>query len=189
MSSIVAVAWQRYLKQLEAKPLRTKAVTAACISGISDVIAQRIGSNAPLNWRRTLAMALFGLVWSGPSNHYWQQLMERTFKGQKSSATIVEKVALDQLLYGPVCNVLMMSYISMVVDGRSAQFTRNKLQRDYPGVQVNGWKLWPLASLVNYRFVPLKLRVLFVNIVALFWSTFLISRTKSANQLLRIKGA
>ncbi len=30
-------------------------------------------------------------------------------------------------------------------------------------------QLWPLASLVNYRFVPVKLRVLFVNCVAFLW--------------------
>ena len=30
-------------------------------------------------------------------------------------------------------------------------------------------QLWPLASLINYRFVPVKLRVLFVNCVAFLW--------------------
>lgn len=30
-------------------------------------------------------------------------------------------------------------------------------------------QLWPLASFINYRFVPLRLRVLFVNVVAFFW--------------------
>lgn len=44
-----------------------------------------------------------------------------------------------------------------------------RLARDYPGVQRNGWRVWPLASFLNYRFVPLQLRVLFVNLVALCW--------------------
>jgi len=30
-------------------------------------------------------------------------------------------------------------------------------------------QVWPLASLINYKFVPLRLRVLFVNMVAFFW--------------------
>jgi len=75
--------------------------------------------------------------------------------------------------------------------------TNLKLRNDYPGIQLHGWKvglllaslhscqqnalhdlaptdmlclqLWPLASLVNYRFVPVKLRVLFVNCVAFLW--------------------
>lgn len=30
-------------------------------------------------------------------------------------------------------------------------------------------QLWPLVSLINYKYVPLKLRVLVINVVALFW--------------------
>ena len=59
--------------------------------------------------------------------------------------------------------------LSLVVEGRSAQHTQQRLKRDYPGIQWNGWKLWPLAAFVNYTYVPLKLRVLFVNVVAFCW--------------------
>jgi hypothetical protein len=64
-----------------------------------------------------MATQVFGLVWSGPSNHYWQQFLERTFKGRKDAATVVEKVIVDQLVYGPLCNVLLLSYISLVIEG------------------------------------------------------------------------
>lgn len=59
--------------------------------------------------------------------------------------------------------------LSLVVEGRSAQHTQQRLKRDYPGIQWNGWKLWPLAAFINYTYVPLKLRVLFVNVVAFCW--------------------
>ena len=45
----------------------------------------------------------------------------------------------------------------------------DKIVKDYPAVQLNGWKLWPAAAMFNYRYVPLNLRVLFLNIVALGW--------------------
>jgi hypothetical protein len=65
--SIPALAWQRYLASLRTHPLKTKALTSAAISGLSDVIAQGIirsrGSNVPHNWRRTLLLAVYGLVW------------------------------------------------------------------------------------------------------------------------------
>jgi hypothetical protein len=44
-----------------------------------------------------------------------------------------------------------------------------KIWREYPNVQLNGWKLWPAASMLNYRFVPLNYRVLYLNVVALIW--------------------
>ena len=53
--------------------------------------------------------------------------------------------------------------------GRSWDFTKAKLYTDFSGVQKNGWRLWPLASWITYQYIPLRLRVLFVNIVAFFW--------------------
>jgi hypothetical protein len=249
-------------------------------------------------------LQLFGLLWSGPSAHYWQELLQRLFAGKTGPTVILQKVGqapggwgpaagcpgldsscgasrsrglggphhsrrpvagassatprrtaphsnashsttthrnlwclqvlLDQLTYGPLCNILFMSYTSTVVGGESGAAKRSpvaagvtlacappaaptgaplsetahrcscphgstweqgppspssrrprrrccplagmsaeqlaaRLRRDYPSVQQQGWRLWPLASLVNYRFVPIQYRVLFVNLVALCW--------------------
>ena len=57
----------------------------------------------------------------------------------------------------------------MWLPGRSWDFTKAKLYTDFSGVQKNGWRLWPLASWVTYQYIPLRLRVLFVNVVAFFW--------------------
>ena len=116
MANVVQVAWARYLRQLEREPLKTKvslvaftirhgtliyiasslrsvqAITSGSLAALSDITAQKLVSNAPLNWRRTLAMALFGLIWSGPSNHYWQKFTNQLFKGKKDAASVVQKV-------------------------------------------------------------------------------------------------
>lgn len=57
-----------------------------------------------------------------------------------------------------------------------------RVVRDYPSVQLQGWRLWPAAGLLNYRFVPLEYRVLFINLVALCWSTFLNVRARSSGK-------
>jgi len=116
MANVVQVAWARYLRQLEREPLKTKvsladftlrhgtlvhiasslrsiqAITSGSLAALSDITAQKLVSNAPLNWRRTLAMALFGLIWSGPSNHYWQKFTNQLFKGKKDAASVAQKV-------------------------------------------------------------------------------------------------
>lgn len=106
--------------------------------------------------------------------------MEVLFRGKNDMLTVLRKVVLDQLTYGPVCNVLFMSFATLALEGKSLAALRQKVATDYPAVQLSGWKLWPLAALINYRFVPLKFRVLFINLVALFWSTFLLLRSKAA---------
>eukprot|EP00891_Asterochloris_glomerata_P007800 jgi/Astpho2/7800/Aster-06091 len=150
------------------------------LAGISDITAQKLVSSRPLNWRRTLAMALFGLVYGGPSNHYWQDFTNKMLKGRKDNASVVKKLLLDNLVFSPVYNVLMMTYISAVVEGRSATYTRNKLTTDFPQLQLNSWKVWPLISICIYKYVPLKLRTLAVQLVALFWGTFVILRSRAA---------
>ena len=160
-----------------------QAVTAAILAAAADILAQRISSRARLNWRRTLSIALYGLVWGGPSNHYWQIFLEKLFTRKNDPLRPIKKVLFDQTTYGPLCNILFMLYISMVVEGRKFSTTRSKIMRDYPSVQVNGWRLWPVAQLINQSFLPLDLRVLFGNAVALVWTTFMITRAKTAGAL------
>jgi hypothetical protein len=56
-----------------------QAITAGILAGASDLLAQRLTSSAPHNWRRTLSIAFYGFLWSGPGSHYWQQILERLF--------------------------------------------------------------------------------------------------------------
>ncbi len=68
------------MMQLNRRPLRTKALTSAFIAGLSDVLAQRIVSGGYKSWRRTLALAVYGLCYNGPSAHYWQKFLEVLFR-------------------------------------------------------------------------------------------------------------
>lgn len=169
-----------------------QALTAATLAALSDVLAQRLTSRkAPFNWRRTLAISLFGFLWTGPSNHFWQLLLESLFQGaatnsqetRKRSWTASKKVLLDQLTYGPLNNVLFMIFMAKVIEGRSWRTTLLKMKADYPAIQLRGWRFWPVAQLINQTVVPLHLRVLWTNCVAFAWSTFLILRSKSAGNI------
>eukprot|EP00798_Chlamydomonas_sp_ICE-L_P010234 gene10234-8151_t len=132
---VLNVAWQRYLFQLQKRPIRTKAITGACIAGVSDVIAQRILHGQHKNWKRTIAMALYGLIWSSPSAHYWQKFMDMFFQGKSDVNTVAKKVVLDQLTFGPLSNFMFMSFATLVLEGQSMAFLKNKLSNDFWGVQ------------------------------------------------------
>eukprot|EP00897_Mesotaenium_endlicherianum_P002764 jgi/Mesen1/2515/ME000016S01862 len=178
--NVLAVAWHKYLRQLRQRPLETKAITSGVLAGVSDILAQKLAGGKELQMRRTVLMALFGAVYGGPSAHFVHRLLDRLFAPKGDFLSVAKKVVVEQLTYGPLCNILLMAYISLVVEGRSWHLTRRKLEKDYASVQLNGWKVWPLAALINYRYVPIQFRVLFVNIVGIFWSTFLILRARTA---------
>eukprot|EP00877_Chromochloris_zofingiensis_P002350 jgi/Chrzof1/12115/Cz06g21270.t1 len=174
---VVYLAWARYKQQLQQKPLRTKALTSACIASLSDVIAQRMIAKR-YDWQRTVKMALYGLLWGGPSAHYWQEWLQRLFARKQGSLVPVQKVMVDQVTYGPLQNLIFMMFSAMALNGASVEETIQQMVRDFPSVQRQGWKVWPLAGIINYKFVPLECRVLFINLVALCWGTFLIVRSR-----------
>ena len=176
--------WAAYQRALRARPLGTKALTAAAVQGGSDVLAQlltRCGPGAALDLRKALKMAAFGLLWGGPSIHYWQRFMEEVaFRGARPGfGTVLVKTVLDQATYGPVQNLAFMSFITLAVEGKSLAALRRLVHENFWGVQLNGWKVWPLAALINYRYLPVPFRAPFANLVALGWSMFLIMRTSS----------
>jgi peroxisomal membrane protein 2 len=89
-------------------------------------------------------------------------------------------VAVDQLTYGPVCNGLFLFFSSLALERRPPAAAVAAVAAAYPRVQLLGWRVWPLAALINYRYVPPLFRVLFINIVALCWSTTLLLRARRA---------
>ncbi|PRW20491.1 peroxisomal membrane PMP22 [Chlorella sorokiniana] len=190
------LAW--YLAVLAAQPLLTKSLTSASLAACSDAITQRLlgarllGGARRLSLRRMLLMSAFGLLWYGPTNHAWQALLVSFFPppspGLDGSTSWVlalvrlsQRVAADQLLYAPLNNGLMILYVGLVADQRPLAAARAKLVAELPGVQRRGWRLWPAVQLVNQSLVPLELRVLCNNAVAVVWTAFVISRARAVN--------
>ena len=86
-----------------------------------------------------------------------------------TNATIAARVACDQLIFAPVFIGLFLSSMA-VMEGGSPE---KKLEKSYwPALQAN-YMLWPFVQLVNFKFVPLHHRVLFVNVISIGWNCFL----------------
>ena len=78
--AVLATVGKRYSQQLELRPILTKSYTAGLIFGLSDFCAQKIersndvnGSAGKIDWIRTLASTLVGLLYFGPAAHYWYE--------------------------------------------------------------------------------------------------------------------
>ncbi|KAE8704750.1 Detected protein of confused Function [Hibiscus syriacus] len=117
MSDIAQEAWRKYLIQLQAHPLRTKAITAGCLAGCSDLIAQKISGVERLQLRRLLLIMLYGFAYSGPFGHFLHKVMDIIFRGKKGSKTVAKKVVLEQLTSSPWNNFFFMMYYGLVVEG------------------------------------------------------------------------
>lgn len=179
MSEIITEAWRKYLIQLQTHPLRTKAITAGCLAGCSDIVAQKISGIKNLQSRRLILIMLYGLVYAGPFGHFLHKLMDIIFRGKKGNKTVAKKVLLEQLTSSPWNNMFFMMYYGLVVEGRPWGFVKNKVRKDYPSVQLTAWKFWPMVGWINYQYMPLQFRVLFHSFVASCWAIFLNLKARS----------
>ena len=174
---------QRYDAQLVTRPLTTKSITAFGISCVTDVSMQRLvpppapkqssSSEASLDAGRIARQS----VWSGaimaPILHYWFKLLERVPALGPLPAPIA-RLAVDSATLMPLSHVFYFAYMSFWVHGGSTTHISDDLQaRLLPALKA-GYVVIPATMLVNLTLVPLRFRVLFVNLVlGAGWGGFL----------------
>lgn len=125
--------------------------------------------------QRTATFGVMGLVFIGPSLKTWYQILDKVV-GTSGKTVAVKKVFLDQAFFAPI---LIFGFFSVlgVLQRKSVEDIKSKIEQDYVEVVKAGWMIWPAAQLVNFYFTPPQHRILFVNTVSLFWNTYLAYKT------------
>lgn len=171
----MATFWAKYTQKLAEKPLQVKTMTSFIGFTIGDLVAQipALMDGKPWDATRTARMASFGLLLHGPIGHYWYEFLDRTIMPQasKSTAAVVSKMAIDQLLWAPVFTALFFSYME-TAQGRPERAPDVVREKLWPTLKVN-WTVWPLAHLINFRFIPSSQRILYINTVQVGYNAFL----------------
>ncbi|KAF3341132.1 Peroxisomal membrane protein PMP22 [Carex littledalei] len=168
MSEIASKAWAGYVRSLNSHPLPTKAVTAGVLTGLSDAIAQKLSGNKHIQIKRLLSMFLTGLLYMGPFDHFLHKLLDKLFHGNKKE-TIAKKVFVQEFIISPINTALFLTFYGKVVEGKSLSAVKDKVKRDLPSIQFASWRFWPFVAWFNYQFVPMQLRVLFMNTIGVGW--------------------
>lgn len=146
-----------------------QAVTSAVLSGLGNAVAQAVvegrglrGLEAGRLWRFTV----LGLLLS-PVSHYKFLWLESLFRFAPQRSGLYGKLALDQLAFGPLFNVLF--YVLLAILNGQPSSAAALVRANFWPTTINSWKVWPIASFVSFNYVPEELRVLFANIVGFFW--------------------
>ena len=188
-----------YMNKLHTHELQTKFLSAAILALVSDLCAQKIGHymnpmiSTKLDKRRMFAMFTDGLIFTGPLLHYVYELYEwiipthdkdndKTIsQSDKEKSSSARKRLLAVSIHVLFDNfVMIFGYISLlmittgVMEGRASGIP-NELRYDFiPAVKVSmRTSLMGLApiQLLSFHFLPMKLRVLAVNILDVIWVT------------------
>ncbi|KAG0139369.1 hypothetical protein CROQUDRAFT_85154 [Cronartium quercuum f. sp. fusiforme G11] len=85
---------------------------------------------------------------------------------------IFQMVLADQLLMAPFSIILFLSFMGLT-EGIGLAELQQRIGHLFWKLLVANWKVWPIIQVVNFRFMPLRLRVPFSAGCGILWTIFL----------------
>ncbi|XP_017218025.1 uncharacterized protein LOC108195562 isoform X1 [Daucus carota subsp. sativus] len=183
--------WKWYQNTLVVHPVKTQVISSGVIWGVGDIAAQFITHSTAktlshthhedkefkISWRRVVITSLFGFGFVGPFGHFWYEGMDRFIKsGLKLQPNTVRfvatKVAMDGLIFGPLDLLVFLSYMGYS-SGKNSLQVKEDLKRDFLPAFILQGAAWPVLQIANFRYIPLRYQLLYVNIFCLVDSAFL----------------
>ncbi|XP_047338642.1 protein Mpv17-like [Impatiens glandulifera] len=184
--------WKCYQNCLQVHPVKTQIVSSGVIWGFGDIAAQAIthttvtrkknessekDDDFKINWRRVANTSLFGFGFVGPVGHFWYEgldsfMRKRAQMPPKSLRFVASKVLLDGIIFGPLDLFVYFTYIGFSA-GKTFHQVRDDVKRDFLPALVMEGGIWPILQVANFRYVPVRYQLLYVNFFCLLDSCFL----------------
>jgi hypothetical protein len=193
-SGRLLAAFQWYMKSCTENPLLTKGITAGLIAALGDFIAQKLETrrndpttNNILSLERMTTFFAVNFLFTTPFVHYWYHILANAGNwvqeryGTPRWGKLLTQISLDQsvgvLIFFPLYLVFyyLLETIIQLHQMPSIEHALSKCQQHAVPVILMQYRLFPIANLINFAFVPEPLRVLFSNTVSLFWNIYLCS--------------
>lgn len=178
-SKKLAGFWKMYSKALEEHPIRIKSATSFFGFLVGDAVAQLVVGN-PYNYMRTARMVIFGILMDGPIGHLWYSFLDSKVypEDPKSNKAVISKMLCDQVLWAPFFSCVFFAVIktlegtpSLIIPTIKAKLIKTLLAN---------YAIWPLAHIINFKFIPSSQRILYINCVQVVWSAYLSNMSSRA---------
>ncbi|CAL9162159.1 unnamed protein product [Musa hybrid cultivar] len=165
------ISW--YIGMIEARPVLTKSLTAGVVFTAADISSQIItlASSGGLDFIRTLRMAGYGLLVSGPSLHFWFNFVSRILP-KRDVFTTFKKMVLGQVTYGPIITGVFFS-MNAGLQGETGAEISARLKRDLIPTLLSGIMYWPICDFITFKFVPVRLQPLVSNSFSFLWTIYI----------------
>lgn len=96
-----------------------------------------------------------------------------TIKHSNVKTQAFRRMAVDQLFFAPFVGVPLYYTSIGLMEGKSFKEIKDSLKLKYIPTVVANWSVWPIFQYVNFMLVPLRYRLLAVNLMSILWNTFL----------------
>nr|XP_022318927.1 mpv17-like protein 2 [Crassostrea virginica] len=156
----------------------TNVVTTGGLLAAGDAITQNLEiamnkeGTQKYSLQRTKRMLAVGLA-LGPFGHLWySKLVDRLVPGVASTQTALKKILADQIVAGPFfCSAFFFGMA--LLEGKGVNGASEEVKEKFLPVYMIDWCFWPPAQFINFRFLPMEFRVIYVAVLTLCWNTFL----------------
>jgi len=186
--ALCLVFGRAYRQSFDSHPYSTLACTNATMNALGDLVAQTTQILADSNSEhhqtrydvsRTFRFFCFGFG-MGPLIGRWNTFLEHRFPSRIGTAcrrkvsltSLAKRVSCDQLIMAPIGLALFLGSMG-IMEGRDNEHIRGKFSDLYNHALLANWKVWPMAQLINFRFMPLPYRVPFQSTCGVFWTLYL----------------
>lgn len=85
---------------------------------------------------------------------------------------MASKLFVDQLMVVPFM-LLGFFLLNELLQGNGSLEVKERISDDFIPVMKGNLTVWPPAMILNFYFVPLVLRTIFVRLVSFFWNIYL----------------
>lgn len=162
-----------FFKQPKFAPLLVfNGISCLAMDSLADCLEQKVIEKRPIpyDYDRTVKFATTGLFGSC-SDQVWYYILERGFPGVGNKFVFI-KVTLDQVFYSAF-EIICFFIIYNLIDGKSFNGGIRELKEKFFEVLTVSYLVWPTLQIINFKFVPFSLRVLYSEAASLIWSIYL----------------
>jgi len=124
-----------------------------------------------IDWKEVSRFWVYGALFHAPLVFNWLRLAGRLFP-KDTVSHLAAKVLMDQTMFAPVA--LSAFYIGLAtLEGKDNEEIYKEWKTKFPNTWAISVFVWPFLQTINFKFVPVPLRAIYVGFFSFFWTTFL----------------
>ncbi|KAK7468751.1 hypothetical protein VKT23_003253 [Stygiomarasmius scandens] len=185
----------KYLAELAAHPLRTKAITTGTLCFLQEVLGsnlagipvKRPAKNAPFFYHalaqahidaKAFKMALYGLLVSAPLGHVLIGALQKAFAGRTGPGARIAQILASNLFIAPIQTTAFLVSMAVINGAQTVDEVIKTVKAGFFSVIRITWVVSPLSMTIAQRFVPPHLWVPFFNAIQFVLGTTFNTRMK-----------
>jgi hypothetical protein len=178
----------QYTDLLKSAPFTTKMISSGLVGGLGDFIIQSIECRSTeekkFDRNRFFAFVLVNGLFFAPLCHIWFEFLEKlpypAARGENFKVLAMlfvdQTVGAITLIYGffyalEFFKAILPPYAPS--DPSWLEAGHKSVKENYVATLLTCWTCWPAINFINFKFVPLELRILFMNVADIFWNAFM----------------